>query len=710
MVGTLPYMSPQLRKTYFRSGKYDAIKADVFALGMTIYALASLSQPEVWQSETLEQTAKKHINSLSYSDSIKTLLLAMLSFSEEDRPSMQEVIKRASPDISTVSMRRAVQAREAGDCERTAQALITKKANQDSLTQAKTALEHGTLLSRVGKWTEALSVLTEGLNFQQNAELTLQFYNILVETHYQAAEWAETIPICQQILSQAENWSAFEQLRAIYYLLNSHYYLGNQQEMDTAWEWAQIIAPDSPNANCLSLLITASRLNIEGNKEEAVSCFQKGLEIAQKLLPNSLITVCSLLDLALLYYSQGLPDAEPTYLLCKSLSLASFPHSQSLTNCLYALGVIYDSTRRRQEAEQAYLQCKDLCLSHFPYSLTFANCLYSLGVIYDNTNRLERAEEVYFHCKELTSEYFPESQILANSLLNLGLVYKNTNRLEEAKQAYVTCVNLCWTHFPHSQTLALCLYNLGLLYKITNNPVAAEETFNQYIEISHSYPPHLDTLVKCLIGLGSLYKDTNRLSEAEQTFISCKDFCITHFPSSESLIVCLLNLGIIYQNTKRLEQAKLAYLHCRDLSRAYFPHSDTLARCLSNLGVLYQSLALWEEAEQAYSQCVNLSRTYFPQSKILALSLLNLGLLYKLMNRNEEAIQVSLQCLFLCNAHFSPSQILADCLYHLSVLYESEGRKDAAVGNMQGALEVFARLGKQGDVEECQRNLQRLRN
>ena len=89
---TRAYMSFQQRKALL-GGSYNAFKADVFALGKTLLALASLEIPKQWETYLVDEKATQ---SLLYSPVLKSIILRMLSESEEDRPTMQEVLEYAT--------------------------------------------------------------------------------------------------------------------------------------------------------------------------------------------------------------------------------------------------------------------------------------------------------------------------------------------------------------------------------------------------------------------------------------------------------------------------------------------------------------------------------------------------------------------------------------------------------------------------------------
>lgn len=96
-VGILKYMSPQIRLMELgEKDSYDPFKGDVFALGMTLYAMASLDDSDNVGLQSFDSEIRSKVQSLPYSPKILYLLSSMLSVSEEDRPSMQSVFHLAA--------------------------------------------------------------------------------------------------------------------------------------------------------------------------------------------------------------------------------------------------------------------------------------------------------------------------------------------------------------------------------------------------------------------------------------------------------------------------------------------------------------------------------------------------------------------------------------------------------------------------------------
>jgi serine/threonine protein kinase len=100
-IGSLVYMSPEQRQVYLdQIIEYNPFKTDVFELGMTALAMASLDPPtEMWPLARIDQTAIENVQPLPYSSTLKSLLLEMLSAREEDRPAMQTVQSAAETQL-----------------------------------------------------------------------------------------------------------------------------------------------------------------------------------------------------------------------------------------------------------------------------------------------------------------------------------------------------------------------------------------------------------------------------------------------------------------------------------------------------------------------------------------------------------------------------------------------------------------------------------
>ena len=499
-------MSPQQRMTCLGFlDTYSAFKADVFSLGMTLYALTSLTS--LSEPQNIASFPPK-VGALLCTENLKCLLLLMTSEQEKDRPTMQEVLMYANIENAKYDLAKAVQMRETGDYQRTLELLeLPKTVLKEDTDTDKVCLELGLVYSHFGKWAEVEAIQAQGLSVHSNC--TLQLNNILAETYFQRGQYKDCISVCERTLASGKG-PTFELQKALYYLADSHYWLEDGLGIEQVDKWAEVLVSDSPHTQCLTLLIIADKQAIEGNAD-AVRGYEAGLELAGQYLPHCLFTACS----------------------------------------RNHLGELYDDALKPEIAEQHYSQAKHLCQTHFPLSHTFANCLYNLGVLYDDTRRTKEAEELYLQAKNLCETHFPLSHTLARCLNNLGLLYENTHRTIEAEELYLQATDLCKAQFPHSIELASCLNNLGLLYANSPVPQKAEPLYLQSEQLCLTYFPQSQTLINCLYNLGALYHGTYRLQQAEQLYLRAEHLCNAYFPQSIQLANCLHSLGLLHESQGR---------------------------------------------------------------------------------------------------------------------------------------------------------------
>lgn len=89
----VPYMSPQFREALLGNDtQYNAFKADVFSLGISILHLATLNPPEIGMTaESLEEAIDRQIAPLPYSPLLRGMIKTMVSYEEGHRPTMKHL-------------------------------------------------------------------------------------------------------------------------------------------------------------------------------------------------------------------------------------------------------------------------------------------------------------------------------------------------------------------------------------------------------------------------------------------------------------------------------------------------------------------------------------------------------------------------------------------------------------------------------------------
>ena len=446
------YLSPQQR------GTYDPFKADVFALGMTLYALASLTFPDEWPTHTLEKKAKTMVVSLSCSQPLKRLLGSMFSEREQDRPSLQAVLECAmKPQVQ-----KACAAVETGKYDKALEMLQTYRTELGGVESAALCVELGKVYSHFGQWAEAEEMVQLGLKLQC-IDSTSQLAIVLAEIQYQQGLWADCISTCELLLQAEKRSECILDLQmAVYYLARAHDCLADGLGSAVVSQWSKLLLNDSVAAQCLSLFIRAGRLYVEGNWRLATKNYVDGLELAWQAFPHCLFTACSMLDLGCLYRQQNLlAKAESLYMQCRYLCETHYPLSCLVPLYLSNLGTLYRDSNRPEQAEQLLLQARDFYLDHFPDSELLPEYISYLALLYEDSKQPDLAELCY---SQATDHYHTESIGLVNCLMHLGVLHYDSGRVEQAERCWTQVVDLTHSHFPLSTQLPDSLSYLGQLY------------------------------------------------------------------------------------------------------------------------------------------------------------------------------------------------------------------------------------------------------
>lgn len=438
--GTRFYMSPQLLQKCVGLGKtYSAVKADVFSLGMTLYAMANLSPDESWPLDSLEETARTKVLPLPYTEALKRLLLIMVSEKEKGRPTMQAVLQCAETAITNADI--AAQKEEAAGYKRALTLLQRQKTLLGEVVSAEMCLKLGQVYSRFGQWAEAEAALSQGLDLPASHS-SLYIRNVLAETYIQRYQWRDCISVCEHALkTERKSGQILELQKTLYYLAYSHYRLGSWLVITSKLD--EILVSDCAESKCLTLLITATRLSSEGNKQEACYRYEEGLKLARQMRFCYLFFGC----------------------------------------CVFELGYLHWEKGEEAKAESLYLQCRDFCQTHFPKSLLLATCFDKLGSLDYESNRLDQAEQHWIQAKDLFQTHSPHSIALIDILISIGTLYSKSNKSYQAEQSWIQAEKLCQAHFPLSITLAYCFEHLGNLYAASNRQEMAEQHLIQAKEL-----------------------------------------------------------------------------------------------------------------------------------------------------------------------------------------------------------------------------------
>lgn len=373
-------------------------------------------------------------------------------------------------ELSENILQAAIQARQATNYKKARKKLQRCETFLHLLTleSSSLCLELGLVCSHFAQWSAADNILRRGLELNPPQELALQLSTALAEQYYQAGRWPETVAMSEWTL---QTWSSTKEdsalAKALYYLVDSHCYLGHPCAID----WTSRLAETGPACKYVAELLRVEALRLEAQGDEAR--YEEALSLGEQELREAYLTACA----------------------------------------RFRLGLLYDEKHKESKAEQHYLDACEVFRNHYPHSLHYANCLNNLSALHCTTRKLDKAVEVQRKASEIYSRHFPLSLECADSLHNLGFVYYLQKQQTQAEESYLKACKLYAQHFPQSLNYPNTLHNLGLLYESCNNRQAATEQYTKALALYSALPSSLE-YAHCLNNLGFLAEKAGQKEEA----------------------------------------------------------------------------------------------------------------------------------------------------------------------------------------------------
>lgn len=301
-----------------------------------------------------------------------------------------------------------------------------------SLKSPEMCLQLGATYVYFAKRREACGLYQRGLEHSTDPAISLKLSRALVEVFIQTAEWKEAVEASELALTSVQGQlDAFELLQILYFLVRSHFELGNKRQgLDLVDYWTSRIAADSVESESALQIIYADKKYREGDKEVAVWQYENALQAFELVHTSTFFTVFSLHDLGWAYAALGKQEkALIHYFKAVSIYSAHFPGSKEYAVCLENLASLYKTINNMSEAEKQYLNAVSIYSTHFPMDLNHAICLESLAELYKSMNDHCKAIEQYVKAVLYTLDH-------ANCLGNLAVLYKGINNIGGAEEQY----------------------------------------------------------------------------------------------------------------------------------------------------------------------------------------------------------------------------------------------------------------------------------
>ena len=459
-----------------------------------------------------------------------------------------------------------------------------------------------------------------------------------------------------------------------------------------ARQWVELVKKQSGTESLAyadALASMGSSLRRTGKAEEAISAFEKVLDIRLRLLGEFHNEVArAYANLGRMHHEMAnYFKAEPYQkkVLEIRLKLNGEFHVETAKaynnygNLQQALGnytLAETCLLKNLEINKAVLDI------HHPDLLT---SYYNLGNLYHRLNHFEKAETYHRIALNMTlKELGPGHPYLADSYNGLGNIHVELGNHALAEQYFQKSLEIrVLTGGPEDPSVAESHMNRGLNYleqaDFRKAEVSIQKAFDLYTKALG--PEHPETALAEL-HFGTLQSELGNLENAiSHTRHSIEVFRKTYGENHTFLASAYSNLAGSLKRIGDFQNAESNYLNSIEIQKkATGENSSDLAKVFTSLGFLYISWGKYAKAKTYFERSLEILKTTFGESHFgVAISYSNLGQMYVAMGKYAEAEACFRKALTIRKAVLNTGHPgLADTYFDLGKLFaETENQPES---------------------------------
>jgi tetratricopeptide (TPR) repeat protein len=319
--------------------------------------------------------------------------------------------------------------------------------------------------------------------------------------------------------------------------------------------------------------------NDQGKHTEALSYYEKSLEIRRKTLPaNHPHLATSYNNIGNVYYNMG-------------------EYSKALSYYEKALEILQ----------------KTLPVNH-PHLATSYN---NIGLVYYNMGEYSKTLSYYEKVLEILQKTLPANHPhLATSYNNIGLVYYNMGEYSKALSYYEKVLEILQKTLPANHPNLASSYNsIGEVYrnmgeysKALSNNEKALEIQQKALPANH---PHLATSYN---NIGGMYKNMGEYSKGLSYYEKALGIYQKTLPANHPhLATSYNNIGGVYRSMGEYSKALSYYEKALEIKQKTLPENHpSLANSYNNIGLVYDNMGEYSKALSYYERALDIKQRSLP--------------------------------------------------------------------------------------------------
>jgi serine/threonine protein kinase/tetratricopeptide (TPR) repeat protein len=720
ILGTVRYMSPER----FR-GQCD-VRADVYALGMTLYEMLTLkaayaSGDRLKLIDLIRHTEASSPRSIDarIPRDLETIVMKAI---DKDPKRRYQSADEMGEDLERFVNDEPIKARRIGVAERFTRWCRRNPAVAGSMAAVLLVMAVGTAVSL---WQavraeeserQALAALVAAKDAKETAEASeaeakavLDFVQnkVFAAARPEGAEGGlghdvtlrKAIEAALPFVDRSFTKQPLIEARLRMTLAISFWHLGEwkiaaEQSERARPLFTKHLGPDHPDTLWCNVSLAISYLHL-GRGSEAIDLLEHALPLLKAKSPHDQATLGCMNNLAICYLTagrtrEGLKLQEETLELEKAIG---GPDHATTLGSMVNVAKGYRDAGRLTDAIKLLEQALPVMKTKMPdHEFTFIG-MSSLAGYYAEAGRTREALKLY---EETVARM--KAKLGPNHPHTLGGMYELAEACAVAgrfPQALKLFEELLWRHkakhgLDHSDTLNIMVM-LGQCYREVGRPGDAIRLLEQALPILKARMPKDRRTLNCMNALGTCYCAVRRIPEAikfqEETVQLYKG---KRGPNAAETLGCMVNLAVSYQAAGRLTDAIKLLEEALPVMKAKMPGHRYTFNCMAHLASSYGVAGRIQEALKLLEEAFQLRKAKLgPDHPDTFQCMVNLAFYYHQVGRDRDAVGLLEQGLPIRKARMPDHESTLNCMNCLGICYRALGRTKEAIKLQEETFQLY---------------------
>jgi tetratricopeptide (TPR) repeat protein len=437
----------------------------------------------------------------------------------------------------------------------------------------------------------------------------------------------------------------------------------------------------------------------QGEYQEAITFYEKALEIYKKTLPpNHPNLAMSYNNIGAVYesmgeYSKALSSHEKVLEIRQQSLPPNHPHLASsygnIGNVYHIMGEYSKALSYHQKNLE--IQQQSLPPNHPDLASSYGN----IGSVYDSMGEYSKALSSHEKALEIQQQSLPPNHPdLAMSYNNIGGVYRNMGEYSKALSSHEKALEIRQQSLrPNHPDLAASYNNIGEVYRNMGEYSKALSHDEKALEIrQQSLPPNHPDLASPYNNIGLVYYEMADYSKALSSHEKALEIRQQSLPPNHpDLGMSYNNIGMVYYSMGEYSKALSSYEKDLEIIQKTLPlnHPD-LAVSYNNIGMVYGKMGDYSKALSSYEKALEIQQQSLPPNHpALAWPYMNIGEVYNNIGEYSKALSSHQKSLEIRQQSLPPNHSdLAASYNKIGLVYVNMGNYSTARSFFERAVEI----------------------